>query len=65
MGARGRSGMRAPLWCSCVGSLLPVRVLVRLHKVAMHDNTEGIGRIGTHAILTEARSAASTEPRIV
>jgi hypothetical protein len=30
------------------GSPLPVRVLVLLHKLAMHDNTEGIGRISTH-----------------
>jgi hypothetical protein len=29
--------------------LLLVRVFMRLHKVAMHDNTEGMGRISTHS----------------
>jgi hypothetical protein len=48
MWVRGRSWVRAPLWCACVGALLPVRVLVRLHIVAMHDNTKGMERISTH-----------------
>jgi hypothetical protein len=42
--------VRAPLWCACVGSLLPVQALVLLHKLAVHHNTEGIKMIGTHTL---------------
>lgn len=35
--------------------LLPVRLLVRLHGMAMHDNTNGIGRISTQNIKSEYR----------
>jgi hypothetical protein len=55
-------------WCACVGSLLPVRVLVLLHNVAMHDNIsvditqkytpgrKGAPEIGETAITIERRS---------
>jgi len=48
IGELGKKRSRTGLWCACVGSLLPVRVLVRLHIVAMHDNTKGMERISTH-----------------
>jgi hypothetical protein len=31
--------VRAPVWCAWADSLLPVRILVRLHMMAMHGNT--------------------------
>jgi hypothetical protein len=45
-------------------SLLPVRALVRLHTMAMHDNTEGIRRIGTHAQGAARCSGLDEERRV-
>jgi hypothetical protein len=73
MAGRGLVEVRAAsAWCMRRSSCL-CGFLVRLHKVAMHDNTEGMGRISTHThrsplefcdgLIVEVKSGSGTDTR--